>query len=231
VGEWRDSGTARGALLRCSSAVPPPPEKQKVFEKQSGEGGGRRRAVRGGWLVREQLHLTAGSVKSKNKDPSSPSNSPASSLLCSSSYHIALRRLEATTDAPSSSRSKGQASGSRRGRLMHRRQGGGAAPRDREPQTQTPTKEISTAPVTAIGFASINVEIRTELEKRVLCPARANRFDPMGMTSELHRVRCCRYSREAPIYMQGPSWTTTDQPRTKSPEFDAPRPGCFNGVG
>jgi hypothetical protein len=23
----------------------------------------------------------------------------------------------------------------------------------------------------------------------------------------------------------------TDQPRTKSPECDAPRPGCFNGVG
>ena len=29
-------------------------------------------------------------------------------------------------------------------------------------------KEISTAPVTAVEFASINVEIRTELEKRVL---------------------------------------------------------------
>jgi hypothetical protein len=42
-----------------------------------------------------------------------------------------------------------------------------ASPPDREPQTGH--QEISTAPVTAVGFASINVEIRTELEKRVLC--------------------------------------------------------------
>jgi hypothetical protein len=40
------------------------------------------------------------------------------------------------------------------------------APPGREPQT--PPKEISTAPVISVGFASINVEIRTELEKRVL---------------------------------------------------------------
>jgi hypothetical protein len=45
-------------------------------------------------------------------------------------------------------------------------QGPKAAPPDREPQTAP--QEISTAPVTAVGFASINVEIRTELEKRVL---------------------------------------------------------------
>ena len=40
-----------------------------------------------------------------------------------------------------------------------------ASPPDREPQTGP--KEISTGPVTAVEFASINVEIRTELEKRV----------------------------------------------------------------
>jgi hypothetical protein len=28
--------------------------------------------------------------------------------------------------------------------------------------------------------------------------------------------------------MQESSWSTTKQPRTKSPECDAPRPGCFN---
>jgi hypothetical protein len=39
-------------------------------------------------------------------------------------------------------------------------------PPDREPQTGP--QEISTGPVTAVRFASINVEIRTELEKRVL---------------------------------------------------------------
>jgi hypothetical protein len=40
----------------------------------------------------------------------------------------------------------------------------------------------------AIGFASRNVKIRTELEKRVLAcsvPCRANRFELMGMISEL----------------------------------------------
>jgi hypothetical protein len=31
---------------------------------------------------------------------------------------------------------------------------------------------------------------------------------------------------------QESSWSTTDQPRTKSPECDASRPGCcFHGVG
>jgi hypothetical protein len=45
---------------------------------------------------------------------------------------------------PNSSAFKGPADGS---------------PPDREPQTEP--KEISTAPVTAVGFASINVEIRT----------------------------------------------------------------------
>jgi hypothetical protein len=39
-------------------------------------------------------------------------------------------------------------------------------PPDRE--SQTPTEELDTAPVTAVGFASKNVEIRTELENRVL---------------------------------------------------------------
>jgi hypothetical protein len=39
---------------------------------------------------------------------------------------------------------------------------------DREPQTAH--QEISTGPVTAVGFASINAEIRTELEEtRTLC--------------------------------------------------------------
>jgi hypothetical protein len=42
----------------------------------------------------------------------------------------------------------------------------GRGPPDREPQTGP--KGISTGPVTAVGFASINAEIRTELEKRVL---------------------------------------------------------------
>jgi hypothetical protein len=42
----------------------------------------------------------------------------------------------------------------------------GPAPRDPEPQTAP--QGIDTGPVTAVGFASINVEIRTELEKRVL---------------------------------------------------------------
>jgi hypothetical protein len=37
-----------------------------------------------------------------------------------------------------------------------------------DPEPQTTPQEISTGPVTAVGFASINVEIRTELEKRVL---------------------------------------------------------------
>jgi hypothetical protein len=42
-------------------------------------------------------------------------------------------------------------------------------PRDPGPHKHPPKKGISTAPVTAIGFASIDVEIRTELENRVLC--------------------------------------------------------------
>jgi hypothetical protein len=47
-----------------------------------------------------------------------------------------------------------------------------AAPTPRTPparEPQTSTKELDTGPVTAVGFASINVEIRTELEKRALC--------------------------------------------------------------
>jgi hypothetical protein len=40
------------------------------------------------------------------------------------------------------------------------------------------------------------------------------------------------YPPERPLVdMQEPSWSTTEQPRTKSPELDAPRPGCYNGVG
>jgi hypothetical protein len=41
------------------------------------------------------------------------------------------------------------------------------APPDPEPQTPTHEKH-DTRPVTAVGFASINAGIRTELEKRVL---------------------------------------------------------------
>jgi hypothetical protein len=32
------------------------------------------------------------------------------------------------------------------------------------------------------------------------------------------------------VNTQESSWSTTDQPRTKSPECDASRPGCFHGV-
>jgi hypothetical protein len=62
-------------------------------------------------------------------------------------------------------------------------------------------------------------------------PCRANRFEPMGMTSELLGVVLPVLPSEWPLVdMQEPSWSTTEQPRTKSPECDAPRPGCFNGV-
>jgi hypothetical protein len=44
--------------------------------------------------------------------------------------------------------------------------GCGCTPPDREPQTAH--QGISTGPVTAVEFASINVEIRTKQEKRVL---------------------------------------------------------------
>ena len=61
------------------------------------------------------------------------------------------------------------------GNLAPRHKLGGCAPRDAlgrhpppDPEPQTGPKGISTGPVTAVGFASINVEIRTELEKRVL---------------------------------------------------------------
>jgi hypothetical protein len=62
---------------------------------------------------------------------------------------------------------------------------------------------------------------------------RANRFEPMGIISQLPGAMCNGTDPpERPLVdTQESSWSTTDQPRTKSPECDAPRPGCFNGVG
>jgi hypothetical protein len=89
-------------------------------------------------------------------------------------------------DGPQSSSKLKKARGEATALFLLALSGTGDAPPDREPQT--PTKELDTGQVTAVGFGSKNVEIRTELEKRVpgySMPCRANRFEPMGMKSEL----------------------------------------------
>jgi hypothetical protein len=109
---------------------------------------------------------------------------------------------------------------------------GHLTPRDPGPQPspkwQMAPKEITTAPVTAIGFASINGEIRTELEKRVLWVSALQGEPFRAHGPGIRATGCSATDRPPPARpssdMQESSWSTTDQPRTKSPgECDAPR--------
>jgi hypothetical protein len=63
-----DGATAGNAPRHCCAEGRRPSATTRV----AGEGGGRLRAARGGWLVRQQRHLTTNSVKSKNKTKSQP---------------------------------------------------------------------------------------------------------------------------------------------------------------
>jgi hypothetical protein len=106
----------------------------------------------------------------------------------------------------------------------------GDPPPDPEPQT-TP-QEISTGPVTAVRFASVTSKYELSERNAYSMPCRANLFEPMGMTSELLGavLRVTDPPERPPTDVQVSSCSTTDHPRTKSPECGAPRLGCFDGV-